>query len=215
MIYHYHYYLRKDHDPLLESTRRVTRVVFGEERKMRGLSRGSILAAVLISPSSALALNTDIPAAGLPTATLFSASVLPDLQGVVSWKTLGLVEPVKQGGQMVPKFDKQILALDAKVVKVRGFVSAARPGRPAAPFPGFRGAASLPVLPARRTGCDCRGHDQKSGAIWHRAGHPEWKVRGAEERRRRVALPPHRRRTGRCSRQALIGGVKSYFIPTR
>ncbi len=89
---------------------------------MRGISFGLMLATVLVAPSPAWGLNTDIPASGLPTATLFSASVLPDLQGVVSWKTLGLVEPVKQGGQMVPKFDKQILALDAKVVRVQGFV---------------------------------------------------------------------------------------------
>ena len=89
---------------------------------MRRISYGLILAAVLVAPSVAFALDTQIPASGLPTATLFSASVLPDLQGVVSWKTLGLVEPVKQGGQMVPKFDKAILGLDTKVVRVQGFV---------------------------------------------------------------------------------------------
>ena len=89
---------------------------------MRRISYALILAAVLVAPSLALALNTEIPGSGLPTATLFSASVLPDLQGVVSWKTLGLVEPVKQGGQMVPKFDKAILGLDTKVVRVQGFV---------------------------------------------------------------------------------------------
>ena len=89
---------------------------------MRGISFGLMLATVLVAPSLAWGLSTGIPASGLPTATLFSASVLPDLQGVVSWKTLALVEPVKEGGQMVPKFDKQILALDAKVVRVQGFV---------------------------------------------------------------------------------------------
>jgi len=89
---------------------------------MRGISVKLMLAAVLLAQSPAWGLNTGIPASGLPTATLFSASVLPELQGVVSWKTLALVEPVKQGGQMVPKFDRQILALDAKVVRVQGFV---------------------------------------------------------------------------------------------
>ena len=89
---------------------------------MRGITFGLTLTAFLAAASPTFGLDTNVPAAGLPTATLFSASVLSDLQGVVSWKTLALVEPVKQGGQMVPKFDKAILGLDTKNVRVQGFV---------------------------------------------------------------------------------------------
>ena len=70
----------------------------------------------------AAAINTGIPTAGLPSATDYSASLLPEREGVVSWKTLSQVEPVKKGGKIVPEFSKDILALDRKDVKVQGFM---------------------------------------------------------------------------------------------
>jgi hypothetical protein len=77
---------------------------------------------LIVAASSATALNTSIPAAGLPTASTFSSTVLPELQGVVSWKTLSQVEPVKQGGMIVPRFSADILDLDRKSVRVQGFI---------------------------------------------------------------------------------------------
>ena len=68
------------------------------------------------------ALSTDIPSAGLPTAAMYSSTLLPELDGVVSWKTLAHVEPVKQGDKVVPQFGKDILGLDAKPVRVQGFI---------------------------------------------------------------------------------------------
>ena len=47
---------------------------------------------------------------------------LPELKGVVSWKTLAEVTPVKQKDRFVPQFSKGIVALDNKDVKLQGFM---------------------------------------------------------------------------------------------
>ena len=49
-------------------------------------------------------------------------ALLPELQGVVSWKLLAQVEPVKRAGKMVPEFSSQVLALDKQAVRVDGFM---------------------------------------------------------------------------------------------
>jgi hypothetical protein len=70
--------------------------------------------------SQAQAFTNDI--AGLPSASEFSAQILPERAGVVSWRTLAQVSPVKQGNKVVPEFSKEILALDKKDTKVQGFM---------------------------------------------------------------------------------------------
>ena len=70
----------------------------------------------------AAALNTNIPGSGLPTAADYASGLLPERAGVVSWKTLAQVEPVKKDGKMVPSFSKEILGLDRTDVKVQGFM---------------------------------------------------------------------------------------------
>jgi len=78
---------------------------------------------VLVAVSgTAAAINTGIGSAGLPSATSFSATLLPERDGVVSWQTLAKVQPVKQGGKMVYEYSPDILALDRKDVKVQGFM---------------------------------------------------------------------------------------------
>lgn len=78
---------------------------------------------VLVAVSgAAAAINTGIGGAGLPSATSFSATLLPEREGVVSWQTLAQVQPVKQGGKMVFEYSAEILALDRKDVKVQGFM---------------------------------------------------------------------------------------------
>ena len=52
----------------------------------------------------------------------YSAALLPDINGVVSWKTLAQVEPVREGGKMVLRFSKDILGLDKQDVRVQGFI---------------------------------------------------------------------------------------------
>jgi hypothetical protein len=71
---------------------------------------------------SAFAFDSNIPSSGLPTATMYGTTLLPELQGVVSWRTLAQVEPVKQGAKMVPRFSKELLALDGQRVRVQGFI---------------------------------------------------------------------------------------------
>ncbi len=81
-----------------------------------------VIWASLFIGTSSIALNTDVPSSGLPTASMFSSTLLPEKEGVVSWKTLSQVEPSKQGDKMVPKFSQEVLDLDSKSVRVQGFV---------------------------------------------------------------------------------------------
>src|SRR5437867_9263717 len=80
---------------------------------------GTLLFALALSGA---ALNTAIPAAGLPSASDYSATLLPEINGVVSWRTLAQVEPVKRGGKVMLQFSKDILGLDKKDVRVQGFI---------------------------------------------------------------------------------------------
>jgi uncharacterized protein len=52
----------------------------------------------------------------------YDGKPLPELKGVVSWKTLAQVEPVKQKDRFVPQFSNNITALDKKEVKLQGFM---------------------------------------------------------------------------------------------
>jgi hypothetical protein len=79
-----------------------------------------ILALAFAAPAAAL--NTGIAAQGLPSAADYASGILPERAGVVSWKTLSHVEPVKKDGKMVPAFSREILGLDRTDVKVQGFM---------------------------------------------------------------------------------------------
>ncbi len=61
---------------------------------------------------------TDAPLAPSP----YADKPLPELKGVLSWKTLGEVKPVKQKDKFVPEFAKAVSALDKKEVKIQGFM---------------------------------------------------------------------------------------------
>ena len=89
---------------------------------MRKLSTAVIAVTLLALTSSVCAIDTNIPPTGLPSASVYSATMLPELDGVVSWRTLGEVEPVKRDGKMVPQFSGRILGLDGKLVRVQGFI---------------------------------------------------------------------------------------------
>ena len=47
---------------------------------------------------------------------------LPELKGVVSWKTLAQVMAVRQQDRFVPQFSTDVTALDKKEVKLQGFM---------------------------------------------------------------------------------------------
>lgn len=58
----------------------------------------------------------------LPSATQYGSAVLPPVADVTSWDTLARVTMRQEAGKMVPQFDRQILALDGKDVKLHGFM---------------------------------------------------------------------------------------------
>ena len=57
-----------------------------------------------------------------PPPSQYMDKPLPELKGVVSWKTLAEVTPVKQKDRFVPQFSKGIAGLDKKEVKLQGFM---------------------------------------------------------------------------------------------
>ena len=82
----------------------------------------AIATILAVSSLPACAINQAVPAHALPSAADYSTTLLPDLQGIVSWKTLGQVEPIKRGSKIVLQFSDEILALDKKLVRVYGFM---------------------------------------------------------------------------------------------
>jgi hypothetical protein len=86
------------------------------------MKRNLVLLAMAVGFALPAVAVTTVPPSGLPSANDYSASLLPERAGVVSWKTLAKVEPVKQGGKMVPQFAAEILALDKTDVRVQGFI---------------------------------------------------------------------------------------------
>lgn len=89
---------------------------------MRYLLTACLATALAVLAAAASAFDSNIPATGLPSASQFSASLLPEQEGVVSWKTLAQVEPVKRDGRVVPEFSKEILGLDKRQIRIQGFI---------------------------------------------------------------------------------------------
>ncbi len=74
-------------------------------------------------PAAEKDLYAKPPAVDAPLApSPFADKPLPELKGVLSWKTLSDVKPVKQKDKFVPEFAKAITALDKKEVKIQGFM---------------------------------------------------------------------------------------------
>ena len=71
-------------------------------------------------PGKELNKNPSMDMSQPPSPEMFKP--LPELKGVVSWKTLAEVTPVKQKDKFVPQFSKGIEALDKKEVKLQGFM---------------------------------------------------------------------------------------------
>ena len=74
----------------------------------------------------ALACSASLSALGqthpMPSASEYSASILPSRDDVVSWKTLSHVRLVKENGGLVMNFSDEILGLDQKELRVQGFM---------------------------------------------------------------------------------------------
>jgi hypothetical protein len=63
-----------------------------------------------------------VPPAGAPAVSPDALKPLPEVKGVVSWKTLGQVELVKVKDRVVPQFSDGVLKLNATEVKLQGFM---------------------------------------------------------------------------------------------
>lgn len=58
----------------------------------------------------------------------YAEKPLPEIKGVVSWKTLAEVTAVKQKDKFVPSFSKSITQLDKTEVRLQGFMLPLEPG---------------------------------------------------------------------------------------
>lgn len=52
----------------------------------------------------------------------YATKPLPELKGVVSWRTLAQVQAVQVKDRVVPQFSENVTALDRKEVKLQGFM---------------------------------------------------------------------------------------------
>jgi hypothetical protein len=84
---------------------------------------GALALVALLASTTALGLQ---PPPGhvpqLPTAVDYAATLLPKRDDVVAWKTLGDVKPATREGRLIPVFGPMVLALNAKRVRVQGFM---------------------------------------------------------------------------------------------
>lgn len=85
--------------------------------------------AILLASHAAWAQQKGIPGKDAPSMmdqqlppSPYAGKPLPELKGVVSWRTLGEVTPVKEKDRFVPQFSKDISVLDRKEVKLQGFM---------------------------------------------------------------------------------------------
>jgi hypothetical protein len=94
---------------------------------------GAFLALLLVGQSAVWAQGGGVPGkelsqkdmgpidAPLPPSP-YAMKPLPELKGVVSWKTLSQVMAVRQQDRFIPQFSKDVAALDKKDVKLQGFM---------------------------------------------------------------------------------------------
>jgi hypothetical protein len=80
-----------------------------------------LLGAALLASGTLLA-QQHVPPPGAAADPNGQFKPLPERKDVVSWKTLAQVELVKQKDRYVPQFASSVAALDAKEVKIQGFM---------------------------------------------------------------------------------------------
>ncbi|HET9043560.1 MAG TPA: DUF3299 domain-containing protein [Burkholderiales bacterium] len=93
------------------------------------MKRTVLLLVVALAAAPALAFSQGpadksghVPPAGVPAASPDAIKPLPEVKGVVSWKTLGQVELVKVKDRVVPQFSDGVLKMNATEVKLQGFM---------------------------------------------------------------------------------------------
>lgn len=85
-------------------------------------AHGAALAGESMGGKGMLSGNKDASPGRVEQIPPAAAKPLPELKGVVSWKTLSEVQAVKQKDKFVPQFSSTISALDKKEVKLQGFM---------------------------------------------------------------------------------------------
>jgi hypothetical protein len=93
------------------------------------MKRTVLLLVVALAAAPALAFSQGpadksghVPPTGAPAVSPDALKPLPEVKGVVSWKTLGQVELVKVKDRVVPQFSDGVLKMDATEVKLQGFM---------------------------------------------------------------------------------------------
>ena len=93
------------------------------------MKRTVLLLVVALAAAPALAFSQGpadksghVPPAGAPAVSPDALKPLPEVKGVVSWKTLGQVELVKVKDRVVPQFSDGVLKMDSTEVKLQGFM---------------------------------------------------------------------------------------------
>lgn len=71
--------------------------------------------------SKDLMMRPQDPDANLPPSP-YAMKPLPELKGVVSWKTLADVKVLKQKDRFIPDFGKSVATLDKKEIRLQGFM---------------------------------------------------------------------------------------------
>ena len=76
----------------------------------------------LQNPGSKDLLKSPLDTDGNQPPSPYLSKPLPELKGVVSWKTLADVKTVKQKDGFVPDFGKSVTTLDKQEIKLQGFM---------------------------------------------------------------------------------------------
>ena len=152
------------------------------------------------------------PQPGAPAVAPDAIKPLPEVKGVVSWKTLGQVELVKVKDRVVPQFSDGVLKLNATEVKLQGFMMPLEMGDKQKHF-------VLTAMPQTCSFCLPGGPEslvevgaEDAGQVHLRAGGAERQARGAEGRRERPVLSPDRRGAGLQVALAQCAGFSPDFF---
>jgi hypothetical protein len=93
------------------------------------MQRTVLLFVIALAAAPALAFSQGpadksghVPPAGAPAVSPDALKPLPEVKGVVSWKTLGQVELVKVKDRVVPQFSDGVLKMNATEVRLQGFM---------------------------------------------------------------------------------------------
>ncbi len=103
-------------------------------RSILPVSMCTLFIAILSAPALALAAPQTPPAQGGHVPPPGAPAVppvmqaLPDIKGVVSWNTLAKVKQIKTKDRILPEFTQEVTALNAKEVKLQGFMMPLEPG---------------------------------------------------------------------------------------